>query len=297
MRDVRIAEKAGRQFNRISWSQLRGLGLSEAAIRHRIAAGRLVIVERGVLAVAPVNPEDDWGKWMGAVLTHPRSSLSHLSAAAARGFWSLPREHETITRPGSGGPRMHGGVLVHRSETLDGNTAWLRGLPLTTTPRTLLDIAAHESPAALARSVREAVRLKRTSLREIADLLGANRGRRGAARLAATIARYRGLPLERARSGAEVRAMEILSAAGRPLPNLNFRIAGEEADLSWPRHRLIIEIDGGPFHLDRGEDARKQAAWEGAGWSVRRIPSDAVYEHPALLLDLAPTSNVPHTLR
>jgi|SRR5215207_1683665 len=34
------------------------------------------------------------------------------------------------------------------------------------------------------------------------------------------------------------------------------RIAGEEADLSWPASRLIIEVDGGPFHLDVGEDAR-----------------------------------------
>jgi very-short-patch-repair endonuclease len=96
--------------------------------------------------------------------------------------------------------------------------------------------------------------------------------------------------LERARSGAEVRALEILRDAGRPLPRLNFRIAGEEADLSWPSERLIVEIDGGPFHLDVGEDARKEAAWKSAGWDVRRLPSDAVYERPASLLALAPPS-------
>ena len=57
-------------------------------------------------------------------------------------------------------------------------------------------------------------------------------------------------------------------------------MAGEEADLSWPDEKLIIEIDGGPFHLDKGEDARKEAAWRGAGWQVERTPSDDVYDKP-----------------
>jgi very-short-patch-repair endonuclease len=72
------------------------------------------------------------------------------------------------------------------------------------------------------------------------------------------------------------------------MPRLNHRIAGEEADLSWRSHRLIIEIDGSPFHQDVGEDARRQAAWEAAGWEVRRIDSDDVYEHPLTLLVLSP---------
>lgn len=90
-----------------------------------------------------------------------------------------------------------------------------------------------------------------------------------------------------------MRALEVLRVAGRPLPKLNVRIAGEEADLSWSRRRLIVEIDGGPFHLDVGEDARKQACWEEAGWTVRRLSSDDVYEQPHRLLELAPPPNVP----
>jgi very-short-patch-repair endonuclease len=74
---------------------------------------------------------------------------------------------------------------------------------------------------------------------------------------------------------------------------LNARIAGEEADLSWLTEKLIIEIDGGPFHLDVGEDARKQRTWERAGWRVHRIPSDDVYERPERLLRVSPPSNVP----
>jgi Protein of unknown function (DUF559) len=293
MWDARVAHLAGRQFNRLSRRQLLEIGLSDAAITRWVASGRLVSVEEGVFAVAPLLEHDDWGRWMGATLTAPGSVLSHMSAAAAWGIWSLPRRFEVITRPGSGGPRRHGGVLAFRSSMLDGDVVTTRGVPITSVPRTLLDLARVVGDRALARAVREAVRLERATLASICDDLGRYRGRRGSRRLVLTIARYAGLPLERARSGAEVRALEVLRAADRPLPRLNVRIAGEEADLSWLTPRLIVEIDGGPFHLDVGDDARKQGAWEGAGWTVRRISSDDVYERPERLLQLAPIANVP----
>ena len=82
--------------------------------------------------------------------------------------------------------------------------------------------------------------------------------------------------------------MEVLRDSRIALPKLNVVIAGEEADLSWAKERLIIEIDGGPFHQDEGADARKERAWREAGWDVRRISSEDVYERPSLLLALAP---------
>ena len=129
MRDVRVAALAARQFNRISRAQLLDLGLTGNAIAHRVACGRLVFVEAGVLAVAPVLAHDDWGRWMGATLTAPGSVLSHTSAAAAYGIWSRPRNFETVTRPGTGGPRRHGGVLAFRSLTLTDDVGSLQGVP------------------------------------------------------------------------------------------------------------------------------------------------------------------------
>ena len=68
---------------------------------------------------------------------------------------------------------------------------------------------------------------------------------------------------------------------------MNKRIAGEEADLSWPAEKLIVELDGPQFHLDAAEDLRKQRLWERAGWTVRRLPTDDVYLHPERLLAAA----------
>ena len=288
MKDAQLLELAQRQFNRVSCGQLAALGFSQKAIRHRLLRGRLVSVEQGVFAVPPILEHDDWGRWMGATLTAPETVLSHESAAAARDLWTLPRPFETVTRPGDGGPRRHGGVLVYRSTILPEARTTVEDIPMTTVGRTVLDLARQVSPRALARLVREAVRMDLVTLPELGDELAQHPRRRGVRQLARTMARYSGLPLERARSGAEIRAMEILREAGRPFPRLNVRINGEEADLSWPSERLIVEIDGGPFHLDVGEDARKQGAWEAAGWTVCRLPSGEVYERPSRLLALAP---------
>jgi hypothetical protein len=164
----------------------------------------------------------------------------------------------------------------------------LDGIPITTMPRTLLDLACFVSERALARAVRESIRLQHTTMRELGDHLGRCQGRKGCVRLAKALARYHGLPLERARSGAEIRVLEVLRVAGRPMPRLNVKIAGEEADLSWVQEKLINEIDGEPFHQDVGADERKETAWRGAGWHIERISSDDVYERPGSLLALAP---------
>lgn len=288
--DVRVVELAARQYNRFSRAQLLALGMSETTINRRVHEGRWVEIHQGVFAIAPAL-EDERAEWMAATLTAPGSVLSHASAAAAWGWWDRRRVIEIVTRPGSGGPRRLDGVLVHRSESLAGNTTIRHGIPLTLVPRTLLDLTPHVGNGLLARCTREALRLRTTTTVEIVEALTTkHRGRRGCRRLALTLARYTDLPVHRARSASEVIALEILRDAGRPMPRLNHEVAGKEADLVWPAHGLIVEIDGGPFHLDRGEDARKQATWERAGFTVLRVPSDELQER---LLSLAPPAERP----
>jgi len=247
----------------------------------------MIRVIEGVFALPPLI-HTDHGRWATATLSAPESYINRLSAACAYGVLDHRPRYETVVRPGSGGPRVLEGIVVYRSTTLDGETAEFERIPITTMPRTLLDLACFVTNKALARALREAIRLKRTTMRELGDFLGQCQGRKGCVRLARAIARYKGLPLAQARSGAEIRALEILRDAGRPFPRLNVDVAGEEADLSWTREKLIIEIDGGPFHQDVGEDARKEAVWRGAGWRVERLSSDDVYDFPSKLLSLAP---------
>jgi hypothetical protein len=140
MWDARVAELAGRQFNRVSRQQLLEIGLSDAAItRWTVTAADTR--RGGVFAVGAPLEHDSWGRWMAATLTAPASVLSHQSAAAAWGLLSEQVGLQTVTRAGSGGPRLHGGVRAFRSKTLEGDCTALRGIPITIVPRTLLDLA------------------------------------------------------------------------------------------------------------------------------------------------------------
>src|SRR5918999_5508606 len=119
--DVRLVELAGRQHRCVATRQLHALGYGDNAIAHRVAAGRLVQVFDGVYVVAPVG-DDRRTRWMAATLTTPDSVLSHASAGAAYHCRPLNAQFEVITRPGTGGPRRQGDLLVMRSNRIEATT-------------------------------------------------------------------------------------------------------------------------------------------------------------------------------
>jgi hypothetical protein len=287
MRDVRLLELLERQWNRVSLGQLEALGFTRADVAYRVATERLRAVHEGVFAGRPFI-DDQRGRWMAATLTASDTCLSHASSAALHGFWDRRRPIETVTRPGNGGPRRHDGLFVYRSLTLAGNTTIAEGIATTTAERAIIEMAPHVNPAGLARAIREALRIGATTSAALLRALDAHHRRRGTRKVLRAVASYADLPISRARSGAEVRALMVLRDAGCALPRLNCEVAGIEADLSWPEHRLIVEIDGGPFHLDAGEDARKDTTWRAAGWTVIRLPTDDIYLRPDRLLAAAP---------
>ena len=165
----------------------------------------------------------------------------------------------------------------------------------TTAERTIIDLWPHLAPAERVRMLREALRLRRTTTTRMLAALHAHRGRRGVESLRTEVVLLGGLRLERCRSDAEAFAVALLHDAGIDAPDVNEPIAGRRADLSWPAHRLIIEIDGPSFHVLRDADIATMRRWEGAGYTVRRIPSDVLYADPSTLLRLAPPArpNVP----
>jgi very-short-patch-repair endonuclease len=178
-------------------------------------------------------------------------------------------------------------VLVFRSNCLEGELTRHTGIPITTAARVLVDLAPGLGAKRVGRAFREAIRLKTTTARRVLVAAQRHAGRRGVPVLHGLATRYASIPYARTRSDAEARALEILNDAGVRPPRVNMRIAGEEADLVWPDRRLIVEVDGPQFHQFRDEDARKAGLWRGAGYEVRRVSSDAVYETPADLLAAA----------
>jgi very-short-patch-repair endonuclease len=292
MTHVRLHEAAARQHRCLSLDELREHGLSDEAIALRVERGWLTAMHDAVYAVGPVGDDEDRVRWMAATLTAPRSFLSHAAAGNALGFWPRRPAVPIITRPGNAGPRLHDGVMIFRSRHLAGETTTLDGIPILIPERVAVDLAAKSGPDRNARMVREAIRLKVTTAADLLDYVRRHPGRRGTRRIYIAASRYAGLPLNRSRSDAEARALELLRDWGVEGFDHNEDVAGEEADFSWPEHRVIVEIDGPQFHLDKAEDARKRAIWEAAGWEVRRLPSDDVYLRPERLRVLIPAPNV-----
>ena len=118
------------------------------------------------------------------------------------------------------------------------------------------------------------------------------RGRRGVASLRVAVEQLGGLRLERCRSDAEAWAVALIADAGLEAPDVNEDVAGEEADLSWPAARLIVELDGPSYHVLRDADIRKMKAWRAAGFDVQRLPTTPSTHEPERLLAIVPRPNV-----
>jgi hypothetical protein len=282
--DVRAENLLVSQDGVVALWQLRRAGLTRT--QAATVVRRLRRLHGGVF-VAGYGEVTRMQRWRAATLTTPTSVLSHFSAAACWGFRDYRGSADAVTRPGSRGRQQTGTLLVFHSRTLSGNVTQRHGLRMTTPERTIIDLWAHLNDKQRRKLLREALRLKATTIASLEAAVQEHHGRRGTATLAARVRFYAELRLERCKSDAEAYAMEVLHSHKRPLPEVNEHHAGIEADLAWPDHRLIIEIDGGQFHRDKLADAHKTATWTAAGWTVRRIDSDDVFAEPELLLELA----------
>jgi hypothetical protein len=261
---------------------LKELGWSRSKLLWHVERRGWRAIHRGVYALsqAPLT-QDQW--WLAATLTAPQSFLSLSSAGARYGFYRYDQPIEMITRPGRGGVRRRGRLVVFRAR-LDGETRRLGNLPITSPERTMVDLAVRLPDDAVRRMFRESVRLKATTIPKLRRVL---HGQPGSRLLTELAIRYGHLPFHRSRSDAECLALQVLHDAGQTQWLLNHRIDGEEADLVDVDRRVIVEIDGPQFHLFADEDARKQRIWEDAGFEVRRLGSDAVYDSPEQLVELA----------
>src|SRR5256714_1512541 len=261
--DAALRELAIRQSDLVTAWQLRAAGWSRKKIEHHTSAHGWHAVHRGVYALTQAQLTRRQ-QWIAAVLTAPGTVLSHASAGDCYGFRPFRGTYETVTRPGSGGPRRFGGVLICRSTTLIPNTTVREGIAITTAERAVIDLVPNLDQKATARMVREAIRLEHTTALRLAAALAAHPTYPGAKYLSELAARYASLPIGRTRADSEALALDLLQEAGIEIPKVNYRIDREEADLVWLGPRVIVEIDGPQFHRFRDEDLRKQSLWEKA---------------------------------
>jgi Transcriptional regulator, AbiEi antitoxin/AbiEi antitoxin C-terminal domain len=218
--DRLIAALAQRQHGVVGRRQLLELGLGRRAIGHRLASGRLHRLHRGVYAVGHRVLSRE-ATWMAAVLaTGPGAVLSHRSAAALWGIRDSASARVDVTIPRWS--RARAGIRTYQALLAADEVTVRRGVPVTTPPRTLLDLAAVIG-GRVERAVEESEMLRLTDALSLEDLVVRHRGRRGvsvirqildAGRIGATITR----------SELEARFLAFVDAERLPRPEVNARL-------------------------------------------------------------------------
>lgn len=264
--DGAMAELSMRQHGVVTRAQLLELGLGRRAIGHRLERGRLHPIHRGVYAVG--HPElSRAARWTAAVLAGgPGAVLSHRCAGALWGIRSDSRSRIEVTTPR--GQHARPGIQFHRSWLPPDEVTVRDGIPVTTVPRTLFDLAAVVDQRQLERAVNEAEVLRLWDELNLDDLLRRYKRRPGTRNVRAVLqARRAGASFTR--SDLEELFLRFADRARLPRPATNVPVEGFEVDCVWRAQRVVVEVDGWATHGTRAafeRDREKSRVLQAAGW-------------------------------
>jgi very-short-patch-repair endonuclease len=277
-----VARIASQAHGNVTRKQLLAAGVSAKEIRHRLDTGALLREFPGVYRAGHRAPSIE-ALYMAAVLGCGDGAL--LSGRAAAHLWQLvkgepPRPEVTAPRQ-----RRLPGVITHHSRSLVAAvdaTTW-RGIPITTVPATLVDLAAGLTEEALARACHEAGVRHRTTPSQVEIVLA----RRPNAPGAGKVRRVMRGDVHVTLSKLERRFVQLLIEACLPLPITNKPAGGRRVDCRWPEHRLTVELDSYTYHHSRHaweQDRRREREAYARGDHFRRYTYDDVMNDPRPML-------------
>ena len=276
-----LARIASAAHGVVTRAELLRTGVTADEIRWRVRTGSLLRQHRGVYRVGHRAPSIE-ARYLAAVLAGGEGAL--LSGRAAAHLLGLVKGTAPAPEVMALTERRIEGVRTHRSRAFDARDATIvSGIPVTTVPRTLVDIAAVLPVNALARACHEAgVRYGATPA-SVEAVLARRPSSPGARKLRRVVHGDVHVTL----SALESRFLELLRDEGLPLPITNRPAGGRRVDCRWPEHRLTIELDGYRFHNSRHsweQDRRREREARARGDEFRRYSYDDVTADPTLML-------------
>lgn len=227
-------------------------GVNPVAIRSAVSAGALHRLRRGAYVdVAEVGDDPSRLHRQQIVATlkqgHPRAVVSHGSGAVLQGLGvprsALDRVH--LTRDRQGGGQRRAWLQVHGHPLPPEHVSEVDGIPTTSLPRTVVDLACC-LPLPDAVAVGDgALRLGATpdDLARVLATFGARRG-------VGTARRALGLLDARSESYGESVSRTLMLLAGLPAPEPQLLVRDERGvvvarvDFAWPELGVIGEFDG-----------------------------------------------------
>ena len=277
-----IARIASRSWGVVTFAELRAAGISAAQIKWRADTGSLIRVYPGVYRVGHSAPcvEADYLAAVRAcgdeAVLGVRSAGYLMSILKCR----LPPRPTVFTRTN----RQIEGIETKRRR-LEEHEIWtIKGIPVTSPPRTLVDLASVLSFDDLARACHEAGVRYRTTPRQVEAILARHPNARGSKKLRRIMRGEARVTL----SKLERRFLELLREAGLPLPVTNRPAGGRRVDCRWPDHGLTVELDSYTYHGSRHaweQDRRREREAYRRGDQHRRYTYSDVFEDPRAMLE------------
>jgi very-short-patch-repair endonuclease len=188
--------------------------------------------------------------------------------------------------------RHRSGIRAHHSLLPHDEVSEVDGIPVTTVPRTILDLAAAVSRRQVERALNEAEVLQLWDRLSIPDLLERYPRRRGAAVLRAILGEEGGLS-GMTRNDFEELFADFVDEHGLPRPRFNADVAAGgrffNVDCVWDAVKLIVELDGRATHGTRRafeSDRERDRLLITDGWRVVRITWRQLQAGTAVAADL-----------
>jgi very-short-patch-repair endonuclease len=209
------------------------------------------------------------------------AALSHIAGGALHELRpATSRVDVTVARRA----RRRAGIAIHQVGALDPrDRTTIDGIPVTSIPRTLLDLAEVLPHAQLQRACERAERLRVLDVAATRELLSRSNGRRGIGVLRRLLASETA-PAAEAASELELRFLDLVRASGLAPSQMNVLVEGYLVDAHWPSARLVVELQGFAYHSDRGafeRDHARVARLKLAGYEVLALSWRQVTEEPA----------------
>jgi very-short-patch-repair endonuclease len=262
----------------VSRRELLAADLSERQINGRVERGVLIVEFPGVYRVGHRAPNIE-ARYVAALKACGEGAvLSGLAAAWLYGLVGGRAPRPEVTTPKN---RRVKGVLTHRSLRLDPRetTIWKR-IPVTTVPRTIVDLPSLLSFDDLTKAVHEADVRHGTRPEHIESVLARYPNAPGAATLRAIA----GGDAPTLLSELEKRFRALLEKHRLPVPDTNRKRGAHYVDCRSPELRLTIELDSYRFHRSRHaweQDHQRERSARARGDDFRRYTWRHIVEEPA----------------
>ncbi len=274
----------------ITTAEAQALGFSRTTLSRWAQTGALTRVQRGVFALPGLNLSEE--EVLEDACRRLIAVVSHHSAARLHLFDGVPRAAPCVTVPHRLTHRFPG-VYVHQSTDItDDELVSIRGLPVTSPERTIIDLAAIVGDGRMDWILDRPLSSGTVDLARLSDLFSTlgRRGKPGTTRVRRMLEK-RDASYTPPDTVLEQRLLGIIEGDGLPKPELQFRPSWlvptqGRVDFAYPDQQLVVEGDSRKWHLlmesfqiDRHRDNQAQLA----GWRILRFTWKDIVEEPLMV--------------